>query len=95
MTNRPPGVSESLVHRIEQAVPGSWPSYVIPELADAVQRSGSQASDLIPFPSAMVDKHIEDRKKAGASEQEIDEEVAYLVEIYELASNRIREGGRN
>jgi len=90
MSKRPPGVPESLERKIEQTVAGSWPTVVEPALAEEVKKGGSKPSDLLPFPSELIQQHLADRRASGASEEEIEQEVSYLVDFFKQVAKRTR-----
>jgi hypothetical protein len=80
---RPPGVPKDIERQIKEAIRGSHPQVVDPALADKVKERGGKASDLVAVPVGLITRHIGSRKKDGATEEQISEEVAYILGIFE------------
>jgi hypothetical protein len=89
---RPPGVPEYLVAQIEAEVKRSWPVVVDPGLADAVTGQGGKPSDLVPVPAGLIQDHVRVRREAGASEDQIEKEIGYLLQVFEKACKGARDG---
>lgn len=84
---KPENVPDDLVHQVQQYVAKSWPCVVEPGL---IEQSGSRPGDLVPFPSELITSHVRTRNQAGASETQIDQELDYLMHVFQQAAAKVK-----
>lgn len=84
---KPKHVPDSLVQQIEDHATQSWPRVVDPAL---LEQSNSRAGDFVPFPSELIAAHVQRRRRIGVSEAQLDEEIQFLMQVFERATKKLR-----
>ena len=84
---KPKHVPDSLVQRVKDHVAKSWPCVVDPAL---LEQSKGKAGDFVPVPSELITAHVQSRRRTGASEAQLDEEIQFLMEVFKQAANELR-----